>query len=105
MAKENRHNKILRLSLVAVFYLSFADAHQDGYNQKDNGNPGGIITRCDAPGTNGYFVSRDKYPYSGAAAACKALGGSLADLSNQSFLFGADMLLTCAGPNTKAWIG
>ena len=69
-------------------------------------SPGsGLITRCEAPGTGGFFISKDRFPYAGSEAACKALGGSLADLNNQNFLLASDIVLSCAGPNKKAWIG
>jgi hypothetical protein len=84
-----------------VSYASYANSNQ----QQPTRYGSGLITRCDPPGTGGYFISRDKYPYSEATTACKALGGYLADLSNQNFLLASDIVLTCAGPNKRAWIG
>lgn len=120
MAKIKRHNLVLGVTLVATFTLVtastdepsyiqsnlFSDHHEnerwDIQNLKNHGS--GLITRCEPPGTGGYFISKDKYPYAGASTACKALGGYLADLSNTNFLLASDLVLTCAGPNKRAWI-
>ncbi|KAL7329482.1 hypothetical protein PS15p_207574 [Mucor circinelloides] len=107
-----RRDKFLGIALIiallsgrALAYQEF-DQHQS-YSHNDGGSyrGSGLITRCEAPGTGGFFISKDKYPYAGAAAACTALGGSLADISNQNFLLASDLVLTCAGPNQRAWIG
>jgi len=107
-----RRDKFLGIALIIALssgrtlaYQEF-DQHQS-YSHNDGGlyRGSGLITRCEAPGTGGFFISKDKYPYTGAAAACTALGGSLADISNQNFLLASDLVLTCAGPNQRAWIG
>ncbi|KAI8048145.1 uncharacterized protein B0P05DRAFT_564683 [Gilbertella persicaria] len=87
MAKPKGYHKFLSLALL----VSSVVAHE--------GRGTGLITRCEAPGTNGYFVSRDKFPYSSAESACHALGGYLADLSDQNFLIASDFVFSCAGPN------
>jgi hypothetical protein len=99
---------LIRLAALLVFLAGSigASAYQDEQQQPQRQNHGsGLITRCDAPGTGGYFISRDKFPYSSATSACNALGGYLADLSSQNFLLASDLVLTCAGPSKRAWIG
>ena len=107
-----RRDKFLGIALIIALLSGRALAYQEfgqhqSYSHNDGGSyrGSGLITRCEAPGTGGFFVSKDKYPYAGAAAACTALGGSLADISNQNFLLASDLVLTCAGPNQRAWIG
>lgn len=102
MAGKDRHSKIVGLSIVATFLLSRVTAFEDAYDETQSE---GVITQCDNPGTGGYFISSDRYPYSEAESACTALGGYLADISNENFLLVTDLLTTCAGPNKKAWIG
>lgn len=104
MAGKDRHNKILELSIVASLLLSRVTAFHDTIEQQKQPN-GGVITQCGYPGTAGYFISNDRVPYSEAENACKALGGFLADVSNENFLLITDVLTTCAGPNKNAWIG
>lgn len=92
-----KRNKIV--GIAAFLALNVASAY------KDQNYGSGAITRCEYPGTGGYFISKDKYPYSGAVDACKALGGSLADLGGENFLHASDIVLSCTGPNQRAWIG
>lgn len=109
-----RRDKFLGIALIialssghALAYQEYEPQQSDSHHQ-GGGRPyrgSGLITRCEAPGTGGFFISKDKYPYVGAAAACTALGGSLADISNQNFLLASDLVLTCAGPNQRAWVG
>lgn len=121
MAKIKRHNLVLGVTLVAAVTLVTANIDEPSYIQSDiagehheierwdthnfKTHGSGLITRCEPPGTGGYFISKDKYSYAGAFTACKALGGSLADLSRTNFLLASDLVLSCAGPNKRAWIG
>ncbi|KAG2198601.1 hypothetical protein INT47_001048, partial [Mucor saturninus] len=121
MAKIKRHNLVLGVTLVAAVTLVTANIDEPSYIQSDFASEhheierwdtqnfkkhgSGLITRCEPPGTGGYFISKDKYSYAGAFTACKALGGSLADLSRTNFLLASDLVLSCAGPNKRAWIG
>jgi hypothetical protein len=80
--------------------LGQVSAHRPGGSQRS-----GIIEQCQFPGVDGLFITNEKYHYSNASLACESYGGSLADITNQNYLLGADMVLTCIGPNNKAWIG
>lgn len=79
-----------------------ASEHLEAQNVKTFGS--GLITRCEYPGTGGLFISRDAFSYSSASLACAAQRGYLADLSAKNFLLASDIILTCNGPNTRAWI-
>lgn len=113
MTMPKRRGQFLGVVLTIALSSSHVLAYQEfeprqSYSPNEGGRSyrgSGLITRCEAPGTGGFFISKDKYPYAGAAAACTALGGSLADISNQNFLLASDLVLTCAGPNQRAWVG
>ncbi|KAF1799209.1 hypothetical protein V8B55DRAFT_1387399 [Mucor lusitanicus] len=62
------------------------------------------VWECDAPGTEGFFISENEVHFEHAAAACASSGGILADITNQNFLFATDMILNCVGENENAWI-
>lgn len=111
MAISKRRNKILGIAFILALsrHAVASQQYEENYGHKSysggSHRGSGLITKCNAPGTGGYFISKDKYSYTGAATACIALGGFLADLSNQNFLLASDLVLTCAGPNQRAWIG
>ncbi|CEP14893.1 hypothetical protein [Parasitella parasitica] len=62
------------------------------------------VWECDAPGTEGFFISENEVHFEHAAAACANSGGILADITNQNFLFASDIILNCVGENENAWI-
>ncbi|KAL9555773.1 hypothetical protein MBANPS3_002212 [Mucor bainieri] len=115
MTMSKRRDKFLGIALIIALssgsglaYQEFEVPQHQSYSHNQGGKSyrgSGLITRCEAPGTGGFFISKDKYPYAGAASACTALGGSLADITNQNFLLASDLVLTCAGPNQRAWVG
>lgn len=114
MAKIKRYNFTLGITLLVT--LLIVSAHQEveshssvnasehlkAQNVETFGS--GLITRCEHPGTGGFFISKDAFPYSSASIACAAQGGYLADLSAKNFLLASDIVLTCNGPNKRAWI-
>lgn len=104
MARTKRRNRLLKVATITVLLVQTASPYKD-YDGQYGINSGGLITSCRYPGTQGYFVTEEKYPYSAASDACSSFGGSLADLSNQNFLLASDLVLTCVGPNQRAWIG
>lgn len=98
-------NKLLTIAAIIAALVDVSAAHSPPNENHNTHYGSGAITRCEYPGTSGYFISKDKYPYSGAAAACTALGGSLADINADNFLHASDIVLSCTGPNQRAWIG
>lgn len=86
---------ILTTALLTTFISSALAAVQ--YTTPD-------VWECDAPGTEGYFISNNAVTYDGAADACVASNGYLADITNQNFLFSTDLVRKCVGDNQNAWI-
>ncbi|KAI8878219.1 hypothetical protein K501DRAFT_305148 [Backusella circina FSU 941] len=93
---------LLSKSIMLAFGTLLSLQGISAYRGKESG---GLITECEYPGTKGLFISRHKYSYQNATSTCQKLGGSLVDLSNQNILLASDLLLTCSGPNSKAWVG
>lgn len=110
MATIKRRNKLLNIATISTLIVqtyatsSSYDGHYSSYIDSQR-YANGLITSCEYPGTHGYFILNENHPYSNAANACASFGGSLADLDNNNFLLASDLVLTCAGPNKRAWIG
>lgn len=104
MAKIKRHDLTLGITLLATLLRVVAAQQEEHSDVQHSKHGSGLVTRCDHPGTGGYFITKDTHSYSGAADACSAKGGYLADLSHVNFLLATDMVISCAGPNQKAWI-
>lgn len=62
------------------------------------------VWECDAPGTQGFFISDEPVSFQDAPTSCAKHGGVLADIDNQNFLLATDMILNCVGQNQNAWI-
>jgi hypothetical protein len=93
---------LLSKSIVLAFGTLLSLQGTSAYRGKESG---GLSTECEYPGTSGIFISRNEYSYQNATSTCQKLGGSLVDLTNENILLASDLLLTCAGPNSRAWIG
>lgn len=114
MAKIKRQNLTLGITLLVTLLIVSAHQQVESHSSIDASEQlkaqnvktfgSGLITRCEHPGTGGFFISRDAFPYSRASIACAAQGGYLADLSARNFLLASDIVLTCNGPNNRAWI-
>ncbi|KAI8878426.1 hypothetical protein K501DRAFT_277524 [Backusella circina FSU 941] len=108
--KQEFFDRTFKKSILAASILIFALSQVSAHRPGGGGGGGavqrtGVIEQCEYPGVDGLFITNEKYAYANASLACESYGGSLADITNQNYLLGADMVLTCIGPNNKAWIG
>lgn len=62
------------------------------------------VINCDAPGTEGYFLTEDEVAYDDAADACIEAGGVLADANNHNFLLLSDIVRVCVGDGQNSWV-
>lgn len=62
------------------------------------------VYECDAPGTDGYYLTEDEVSYDNASDACVRSGGLLADANNHNFLLLSDLVRVCVGENQNAWV-
>lgn len=62
------------------------------------------VYECDAPGTDGFYLTEDEVPYDDASNACARSGGLLADANNHNFLLLSDLVRVCVGENQNAWV-
>ncbi|KAI8884201.1 hypothetical protein K501DRAFT_272005 [Backusella circina FSU 941] len=60
---------------------------------------------CSVPGSEGLFITKEKFEYADSELACISIGGSPIDLNNENFPIASKFIQSCTGPERLAWIG